>query len=406
MNKILILHANCANRGDEAAVHAMVDEIYALDNNISITISINGSVKYPNFPEEVKFIPRFPALGSKISMIEFMICMITKGKLFFSKQASEFIDSVNSSDLIIHAPGGPNIGDIYRKSEFLILQRLNLVRKLGIKYMFYAPSMGPFNNKSRNYLRKKVILGAERVIVRDPISQNYVQNLVNTKEIELALDSALQHEIDYIENDNKLNKYESLKLFLHNHNKCIGITITDLLWHPNYRSTEKYKNNIKIVFEKFLPEIVKMGYGVIFIPQLYGTANDFDLMKEFMKDKNNYFILDANNDNYDAYFQQFLISKLYAVVGMRYHSNIFSAKMGIPFISISYEQKMKGFMNNIGLDDFCIDIENLNFELLINKFEKLENNYDEYKTYLANLHELFRSNSYKSTLAVKEILNL
>ena len=44
----------------------------------------------------------------------------------------------------------------------------------------------------------------------------------------------------------------------------------------------------------------------------------------------------------------------YAIIGMRYHSNIFSAKAGTPFISISYEQKMAGFMNKMNLEKYCI----------------------------------------------------
>lgn len=41
---------------------------------------------------------------------------------------------------------------------------------------FYAPSMGPFNCASRNKLRKEVISGAERIILRDPISVKYVKD--------------------------------------------------------------------------------------------------------------------------------------------------------------------------------------------------------------------------------------
>ena len=40
------------------------------------------------------------------------------------------------------------------------------------------------------------------------------------------------------------------------------------------------------------------------------------------------------DDMHDCYFQQYIISLIKAVVGMRYHSNIFSAKMGTPFVSV------------------------------------------------------------------------
>ena len=53
--KILVLHAHTANRGDEAAVKAMVDEILEAKPNANITICINGNTFYPNMPKQVKF---------------------------------------------------------------------------------------------------------------------------------------------------------------------------------------------------------------------------------------------------------------------------------------------------------------------------------------------------------------
>lgn len=52
---------------------------------------------------------------------------------------------------------------------------------------------------------------------------------------------------------------------------------------------------------------------------------------------------------------------------MRYHSNIFSAKQLTPFISITYEQKMLGFMKESGLEEYCIDVNELNADILWKK---------------------------------------
>jgi len=84
-------------------------------------------------------------------------------------------------------------------------------------------------------------------------------------------------------------------------------------------------------------------------------------------------------DTYDTYFQQYIISKLYAVEGMRYHSNIFSAKVGTPFIPVVYEEKMEGFIDMAGLNEYSISLDELSFEKLEEKFEKLNSNYDEVK---------------------------
>ena len=95
---------------------------------------------------------------------------------------------------------------------------------------------------------------------------------------------------------------------------------------------------------------------------------------------------------------------LYAVIGMRYHSNIFSAKMGTPFISISYEQKMQGFMKKMELDRYCISLDKLSDEELKKKFSILTDNYDEYKKYLISVHEKMKKESYETTNILKDIL--
>lgn len=399
---LLIIHSHNANRGDEAAVKAMVDELLIKYPDANITISNIGFTPYPNMPAQVEQIGRFPKYRSKIAKIEFFIVWATKGAIAFTKEGKKFVKKLKSADLVLHAPGGPSIGDIYYGSEKMYLWRLRLAKRMRIPYMFYAPSMGPFNNPERSKIRKEVLLGAEKVILRDPISVGFVREFLPELEVEQALDSALQHDIDVIENERKYNEYTELSDFISGFDKCIGITVTDLLWHPKHQSTGIDKTIVE-VFKKFIKDRTDEGYGVVFVPQLYGTNNDTDFMNQFMIEGKT-FIVDAFSDEHDTYFQQYVIGKLYAVVGMRYHSNIFSAKMGTPFVSVSYEQKMKGFMESVDLDRYCLDVFSLTEDNLNEKFKLLEDNYDEYKLRLDELHSYMKSESYKTTQAVIDIL--
>ena len=399
---ILIIHSHNANRGDEAAVKAMVDELLLKYPDANITISNNGFTPYPNMPDKVTQISRFPKLQSRIAQMEFFLELATKGKMVFSKDGKMFMKSLLQADIVLHAPGGPSIGDTYFKAEKLYLWRLDFIRRLGVPYIFYAPSMGPFKCTERNKLRKKVIAGAEKVILRDPISVKYVKELLPNVDVEQALDSALQHDIDMKANERKYNSYPELKKFIEEHEKCIGITITDLKWHPVHQK-EKIIDQIPVVFKAFISQKVKEGYGIIFIPQLYGNLNDTQIMNEYMMDYGT-FMIDAFSEERDTYFQQYVIGKLYAVVGMRYHSNIFSAKMGTPFVSVSYEQKMKGFMQSIGLSNYCIDLNDLSENVLSDKFRQLEVNHDAYEKKLQHIHSDMKCQSYKSTAEVVKFL--
>lgn len=401
---ITIMNCHVANRGDEAAVHALVDEILNFDSNCKIYLMLRGDTKYPNMPKQVEMIKQFVPCNIK-SFIAFYTALITHGMIKLSSSGKRTFKAMLKADIIVHAPGGPSIGDTYYDEEPTYLRMYDLAKAMHKPYMFYAPSMGPFNRIDRNAWRKKVIESAEIVTLRDPISTNYVRELCDGIQIEQTLDSAFQHDIDFCENEKKLDDYKELKNFLDGHNKCIGITITDLEWHPIYSKDNYLKLNVKVAFEQFFDELTINGYGIVFIPQLYGSGNDSDLMRLFCKNSKDFFVVSADNEKYDAYFQQYIIEQLYAVVGMRYHSNIFSAKAGTPFISVSYEQKMLGFMEKMNLQKYCISVENLSCEELEKKFDILSKDYEEYKDYLIKMHKQMKKESYRTTDILRKIIN-
>lgn len=405
---ILVFAANWYNRGDESAIRAMVDEIrdkYPL-SNIKIHF---GSMSVSSIPyEDIEIIPRFGNVQRRYILNRFFykISVSTQGKINLMpatraiskennrKALDSFVAAVKWCDLAIYAPGGPNIGDLYR--TYSLLDCLDIIQKNGKPYVFFAPSMGPF----RQYKRRiaKLLNKADIVCFRENISAEYVKQLAPEVKTDVTLDSAFQHEIDTELYDSQLEEYTDLKKFLEKYDRVVGITITDLQWHSKY-STEEIKQNIKISFEKFIGYLRIHKYGVLFIPQLFGAYSDKGYMSQFVKD--NCFVVD---DQHDCYFQQYLISKLYAVVGMRYHSNIFSAKMAVPFVSVAYEQKMKGFTEKVGLKDFCFPIEALSADMLKSYFNRLEENYTMYKNRLIAIHSKCQKESFKTTQYVIDLI--
>lgn len=401
MKKIFIIDAHWNNRGDEAAIRAMIDELKLLYKESEINIEIlfsNELYQFPYHDEGIRALKyKFPR---KATLLDYFVIYVTKGRLSFTKEGKEFVNILKQSDIVIHAPGGPSIGEIYKKAEIEYLLRLLLVKRMKKPLAFYAPSMGPFGKGIRNYIRKKVLNYAKLLCVREPISKGYLKELDLNNDIKVTLDSAFQHEISESENAQIMIQDTKLKEFFTNNSKIIGITITDLAWNPKYKNDIELRKNISVTFKKFIDDINNRGYAVIFIPQLFGESNDLKYMDSFSTDK--CFVL---SDKYDCYFQQFIISKLYAVVGMRYHSNIFSAKMCTPFVSIAYEQKMSGFMKKIDLSEYCLDIKDLSYENLQAYFNRLEENYLTYKSNLKNIHNNLREESYQTTKYIEVIID-
>jgi colanic acid/amylovoran biosynthesis protein len=84
------------------------------------------------------------------------------------------------------------------------------------------------------------------------------------------------------------------------------------------------------------------------------------------------------------------------VIGMRYHSNIFAAKMKVPFVAIAYEEKMRGFMVESGLSEYMITIDELDIENLLAKYRLLADNYMDVKNMLVNKNVLWKEKSGKT----------
>lgn len=396
MKHIFIIHAHWNNRGDEAAVRAITDALLRENMEIEMQVVSPEVHQFPYKKEEVSLIPLYPRFRN---IPEFLLACVSGGKTAWTKEGKHFFESLRKSELILHAPGGPSLGDTYSCSEILYLLRYMAILRMRKPFIICAPSVGPFKKNIRNYFRKKIFNAASRVILREQISQKYLNQLLPEKFSIVTLDAAFQNEIDEAENEEKLGQYRELSEFLKGEERIIGVTITDLLWHPVLGKEKGLSGLIKESFMGIIKRLVNAHYKVLFIPQLFGMAHDISYMKQF--ERPGCFTM---SEEYDCYFQQYIIGKMYALIGMRYHSNIFSAKMEIPFLSISYEQKMRGFVKRINYEDYCIDIKELSAEKLMEKFRSLEENHEKIKEHLHRINPELRKLSYETTNIVLQEL--
>ena len=65
------------------------------------------------------------------------------------------------------------------------------------------------------------------------------------------------------------------------------------------------------------------------------------------------------DERYSSDIQQCIMKNARLVIGARYHSIVFALNNGVPFISLSYEHKMKGLLETIGGIQNMVDIENI-----------------------------------------------
>lgn len=385
--KAIIVNAHFSNRGDEAALRAILDAMTAKSPEWETEIMFKDKNEVRGFM--YPYISHFSCAFLPKNAISLLIAVLSKGKVCKDENLKKGIEHILDSDLIVYSPGGGVLSDKFwwvKQLEYFMPFICAKFYKIPI--VVAAPSMGPFNvEKSilRNGFKRMLLNSADKLIVREAISEGYVKAL-GVKNAVVTIDSAFYDDyythnesIDIVNSDKKLNE------FINKYDKVVGITAISYLWHIDDFKDETLPGRIEQSLKAFIESLKEKNTGVILIPQLFGNQDDTKLLEKYVDD--NVFIL---SNEYDTYAQQYVISKLYALVGMRYHSNIFAAKTGVPFVAVSYEEKMTGFMMDHDLTDLMIPVKDISDELLLGKFGMIEDKHDEIERKLKDKREDFR----------------
>ena len=367
---ITIVNAHWNNRGDEAALLALLEGLRQVYEACRITIIFKDGKSVVQFPE-MEGVDYFPAKFNA-KQWDIWLSTITRGFVGKNDLLKKTIRTLKTTDLIIYAPGGSVINDRFfwsKQMEYLV--PFICAKLYRIPLFVAAPSIGPFDTEKPIRIRKWLLKTPKVTCVREAISQKYLEQISIKKNVHVTMDLAFMNDIDTFSNEKKLSDYNALKQFLDSHDKVVGMTLTDFKWHIKLRNDQELLIRIEDTFQKYINELEQKGYGVLLIPQLFGNQNDYNYLEKYCT--GNTFLM---NDRMDTYFQQYIISQLYAVIGMRYHPNIFAAKMGTPFIAVIYEEKMQGFLELAHLEEYAIPLVDISFEKLDEKFGVLEQHHE------------------------------
>lgn len=367
---IAIVNAHWNNRGDEAAHRALWDGLRQRYPDSKLTILFKDRKPVTWFPE-IPNVEYFPA-QFKATLWDIGLAVLTRGALAKDPALKQTVSILSKADLIVYPPGGSVINDRFFWSKQLeYLTPFICARVFKIPMVVAAPSMGPYTSTPKRRLRKWLLQTPGVFCVREDISRRYLKTLGIDHNINVTMDLAFMNEISTDATERQLAKESELCAFLKAHSKVIGITISNFRWHVSFGKDAALSGRIQQSFHKMIDSLTECGYGVLLIPQLFGNQNDIDDLRDFVREG-----VHLMSDQLDAYAQQAVIAKLYAVIGMRYHSNIFAAKMGTPFLAVVYEEKMSGFLELAGLSEYGLPLEQLSFEALNKMFQMLEANHD------------------------------
>ncbi len=361
--KILLLNQPVYNRGDEAAHRSLIRTLNKNVPNASVMILLEnvkeGTIKQIKVDNpQNKYININTNKGYRKSRI-FSAC---SGMMFWSRTIPsnrKLIQYIQEADVVLCAPGGICLGGFYNWSH---LYNMMLCKHYNKPVIYYSRSIGPFN--PRNILQhifctraKEILKKMDFLSLRDARSMD-LANKLGIKYIK-SIDSAFLDTPDATLPD-------SVRTDL-GKQKYIVFVPNQLTWHPSFANMPQ--DVIDKCYLKMIDIIIqKTDYNIVMLPQLYnaGKKNDCLYFKKLKEETEHPSRIIVFPDTYSSDIQQIIIKDAQMIIGTRYHSIVFGINNRVPVIALSYEHKIAGMLEILGIKGRSFEF---NTEASIHKFD-------------------------------------
>jgi len=355
---ILIVNQHGENRGDEAAMRAMLASFVEELGEVEFTLLYqfqDRSLRL-SYREEVRDLPIIIPPIEALGLVMFSAAKL--GRLNLRKMlgptTGAIIDAYERADLVVSAPGGPYFGDIYRNHELVHWFYIWLAALYQKPVFLYATSAGPFETPGLNAVRKRLFPKFDRLCTREDLSAAHIKQLLgHATQVHVTADSALQQSFDAFPRDAYFTGDRSrlADKFL------VAVSLLDFRYpgDPDVRARKRHYDATMLELLAHLG--TRRDCHFLLFPQLYGAAHQdapyLERMARELPEGVSWEVVDADLDS-DAHRQLFAMCDFH--VASRYHPAIFGNSGHTPGICIYYEHKALGFMQQLGLERLAFDI--------------------------------------------------
>ena len=357
---ILIVNQPLRNRGDESAHRALIRSILDALPNVHIHVLFyceesEAIAQFSISDERVEYVCAFSPNECQLKTLYFIRKGIMNTLFWFHPYVDRFLRHYRWADAVVCAPGGICMGgfmNTWHEEQLLIAMKL---RK---PIFYYGRSIGPFwdEPKEKKVFKQqavRILNYASYVSLRDATSIKIAKDLGIDNVIETTDTAFLDYpQVEIPEEILREIDRKEYVIFVPN----------SLIWHYFYR--EKATGEEVVAYWSKVASVIAKHYPnhkIVMLPQtsLQGKAlDDKYLFQDIQKDCPGLDIF-VSDDIYSSDIQQQIIRGADAVFGARYHSIVFAINNNVPFVSFSYEHKMSGLLDEIGLQDEMIDITQL-----------------------------------------------
>lgn len=318
MSKVLISgYYGFDNAGDDTVLFGIIRSLQKLDPAIQISVLSNK-------PRETTALFGIPAYNRW--------------------RFSTIVQQLKQTDLLIMGGGSLLQDATSPRSVIYYLSIVTIAKLLNKPVIFYAQGFGPISHRFSKLLIRWIVNKVDVITVRDEGSAEDMKRLGVRRPIHISADPAIMIRPEDVDLD------ASRSRLLRNGKKSLAISIRA------WKNEQKYKKEIA----KMADEMIEKGWNVYFLPMQYpaDVPPSQDILHE-MEQPGAIVINEQMNFHEIISF----IGNMDFVIGMRLHSIILAAVMGVPFVGVSYDPKIDRFVERVKMDS-AGSIQTLKYETL------------------------------------------
>lgn len=261
---------------------------------------------------------------------------------------------------------------LFSPHNFLITLILLIpwAKLLRCKIVCYCCGIGPFPSKLSETIARCVINSADLVIMRDHDSKQLAKNIGVKKPIEVAGDAAFLNRVSDDNRARRIAEDEGLDLSI----PIMGLNITRYLdgWLEKSERLKDKSDFLSIIAGGIIQAATKLAEDdnngnncplfqtVIFSASPMDEQISFDLAS-LIGGK----VID--NSKYLSHDIQSIMRRCELLVGMRFHSLVLAAAVGVPVVGLIYAPKVRGFMRLLNCEEYGIELYKLTTHILCDK---------------------------------------
>jgi len=342
MRVVLSGYYGFGNVGDESVLKAIIKGLRKIIPKVNITV-LSATPKLTKEFNGVDSISRNNCLK--------IIIKLLKAKYFISGGGTLF-QNVTST-----------------RSLYYYLGLILLAKLLFRKVIVMAQGFGPLTGRINRLVTRFVLNRANLITLRDSNSYDELVKLgVKKSKIKITADPAIILDKPGLEQGRKVLSLEAVRL----NKPLLGIAVRSV---PLSEEEGFYKT-----LSGAVDWLVKnYNYAPVFV--LFQCPEDMaetSKIINYMQEKSNVIFRICQPNEMMS-----LIANFDLLIGMRLHSLIFAAMNHVPMLGLSYDPKVKAFMNEIEQPDLEVS-HDLDLRSTKNTLEEIINNKDDIKKALAS----------------------